>query len=122
MATTLLTGLPFFDFGDLTQAKSRAGSHISVTADGRYPAARETSDVLTFCDVRRMMDMKPALRGRSDSGLSRLALEEGSRDEGLELRSRASRRPVAMDGVEAEPMSPLGSKPGTSFWGERRKM
>lgn len=58
IATTLFTGCPLLALGIRTQAKSRWGSHISVTEDGKYPAARDTSDVLTFCDVLRTMDMK----------------------------------------------------------------
>ena len=100
IATTLLTGLPLRPLGILTQAKSRDGSQISVTAEGRYPAARETSEVETFCDVRRTMDMKPGERKgladeSADGEASRLELEEGSEEPvGLILRSRVYRRGV----------------------------
>ena len=49
------------DFGILHQAKSRAGSHISATAVGRYEPTEVASDAPTFCDVRRIMPIRVPL-------------------------------------------------------------
>ena len=49
------------DLGILHHAKSRAGSHISATADGRYAPTDVASVDPTFCDVRRIMPMSVPL-------------------------------------------------------------
>ena len=70
MATTLLSGAvepmtpPCADGGALgifNHAKSRAGSHISDTADGRYAPTEAATVVPTFCEVRRSMPISVPL-------------------------------------------------------------
>ena len=61
MATTLLNEPEVGEvlaFGILIQAKSRAGSHISVTPFGRYPPMVVARLVPTFCEVRRIRPIK----------------------------------------------------------------
>lgn len=48
-------------FGIFNQAKSRAGSHISDTADGRYAPIEAAKVVPTFWDVRLIMPSKDPL-------------------------------------------------------------
>lgn len=68
MATTLLIGPapglpagPWLDRGSLIQAKSRAGSHISLTPLGRYPPTLAATAPPTFWEVRRIMPIKVPL-------------------------------------------------------------
>ena len=49
------------DLGILHQAKSRAGSHISATAVGKYEPTDVAREAPTFCEVRRIMPMKVPL-------------------------------------------------------------
>ncbi len=59
MATTLRNGAlldaPPTDLGILIQAKSRVGSHISVTAFGKYPPRVADKLLPTVCEDRRIM-------------------------------------------------------------------
>lgn len=65
-ATTVLIGPDEAALGDrgiLTQAKSREGSHISATADGRYPPTVAAKDLPTVCEVRLIMLASVGFKG-----------------------------------------------------------
>ena len=104
IATTLFRGAvelktpPCADggaFGILSHAKSRAGSHISDTADGRYAPTEAATVVPTFCEVRLIIPMSVplGLRALAETVLEPLLVDfERSSWEslppGLILRSR----------------------------------
>jgi hypothetical protein len=80
--------------GIFSHAKSRAGSHISDTAAGRYAPTEAAKLVLTFCDVRRIIPNRVPLCLREGDVASTLPLlvvriKSGCESlAGLRLRSR----------------------------------
>ena len=56
------------DFGIFNHAKSRAGSHISDTAVGKYAPIDAATVVPTFCDVRLIIPIRVPLCFRCEAG------------------------------------------------------
>ncbi len=54
--------------GILSHAKSRAGSHISDTAEGRYAPTDAANEVPTFCEVRLIIPINVPLFLRCATG------------------------------------------------------
>jgi len=104
MATTLFTGAPVFDRGVRTHAKSRAGSQISVTALGKYPAARVTNVEDTVCDVRLIKDIQFGFLARAAVVLAK---------SGVEMSLRLV---FASDDAEGEPLRSRTLRSGDRLW------
>lgn len=123
IATTLLNEPDVGDvlaLGILIQAKSRAGSHISVTPLGKYPPTAVARLDPTFCEVRRIKPMNvpfgllsPTEVGIPDSSISSL----GSTGDSLpSLHRRFLKNPSSLPGDEVE--SALGGDwgPNLKIW------
>lgn len=116
--------------GILTQAKSRAGSHISVTELGRYPPTRAARDRPTFCEVRRIMLASVWEVGRDGGEGSLVGVPKSSLlGEGLLSRFDPKDSPrglggcsasIGLDGSELGELWPWGLK--GDCWAMRRKM
>lgn len=123
MATTLLKETvvdEVFAFGILIQAKSRAGSHISVTPFGKYPPMVVARLVPTFCEVRRIRPMKVPfgfLALTEDASSESFISSPGSTGDSLPwLQRRLSKKPGDLLGGDTGSTNGEVCGPSLKIW------